>query len=142
MYRSRIHEHTVSLRFLGIILRVFRLEVSVWISSTIGRGVWFFILGFPPFSFTEIVRGCVSLKKYKSQSKAVRVTVNSKEENSENFDWISSKNSACGLTAVLYCPPSAAKQVIESKQKLRLGPADPYLLVGSCRLRGIAYIYV
>jgi hypothetical protein len=30
--RSRIHERTVSLRFLGIILRVLRLEVSVWIS--------------------------------------------------------------------------------------------------------------
>jgi hypothetical protein len=29
----------------------------------------------------EIVRGCVSLKKYKSQSKAAEVTVNSKEEN-------------------------------------------------------------
>ncbi len=28
--RSRIHEHTVSLRFLGIILRVLRLEVSVF----------------------------------------------------------------------------------------------------------------
>jgi hypothetical protein len=82
MYRSRIHKRTVSLRFLGINLRVFRLEVSVWISSTIGRGVWFFILGFPPFSFTEIVRGCMSLKKYKSQSKAVEVTV---EENSEDF---------------------------------------------------------
>jgi hypothetical protein len=27
--RSRIHEHTVSLKFLGIILRVLRLEVSV-----------------------------------------------------------------------------------------------------------------
>jgi DNA-directed RNA polymerase beta subunit len=31
-YRSRIHECTNSLRFLGIILRVLRLEVSVWIS--------------------------------------------------------------------------------------------------------------
>jgi hypothetical protein len=41
-----------------------------------------------------------------------------------------------------YCPPSAAKPVIESKQKLRLGPADLHLLVGSWRLRGIAYIYV
>ncbi len=30
----------------------------------------------------ETVRGCVSLKKEKSQSKAVEVTVNSKEENS------------------------------------------------------------
>jgi hypothetical protein len=28
--RSRIHERTVSLRFLGIILRVLRLEVSVY----------------------------------------------------------------------------------------------------------------
>jgi hypothetical protein len=31
-FRSRIHEHTISLRILGIILRVLRLEVSVWIS--------------------------------------------------------------------------------------------------------------
>jgi hypothetical protein len=29
-YRSRIHERTISLRFLGIILRVLRLEVSVY----------------------------------------------------------------------------------------------------------------
>jgi hypothetical protein len=48
-----------------------------------------FSAGFPPFSFAvynnctvETVRGCVSLKKYKSQDKAVEVTVNSKEENS------------------------------------------------------------
>jgi hypothetical protein len=33
----------------------------------------------------KYLRGCVSLKKYKSQSKAVEVTVNSKEENSEDF---------------------------------------------------------
>jgi hypothetical protein len=31
-YRSQIHDHTISLRFLGIILRVLRREVSVWIS--------------------------------------------------------------------------------------------------------------
>ncbi len=30
VYRSRIHEHTILLRFLGIILRVLRLEVSVY----------------------------------------------------------------------------------------------------------------
>jgi hypothetical protein len=30
--RSRIHEQILSLRFLGIILRVIRLEISVWIS--------------------------------------------------------------------------------------------------------------
>jgi hypothetical protein len=28
--RSRIHEHTISLRFLGKILRVLRLEISVY----------------------------------------------------------------------------------------------------------------
>jgi hypothetical protein len=37
--------------------------------------------GFPPFSFTEIERGSVSLKKNKSQGN-VEVTVNNKEENS------------------------------------------------------------
>jgi hypothetical protein len=48
-----------------------------------------FTAGFHPFSFTvysnctlETGRGCVSLKKYKSQGKAVEVTVNSKEESS------------------------------------------------------------
>jgi hypothetical protein len=30
--RSRIHERTITLRFLGITLKVLRLEVSVWIS--------------------------------------------------------------------------------------------------------------
>ncbi len=46
-----------------------------------------FLSGFPPFSYTEYsnwtvetVRGCVSLKKYKSQGKAVEVTVNSKKK--------------------------------------------------------------
>jgi hypothetical protein len=47
------------------------------------------LLCFPPFSFAmysngtlDTVVGCVSLKKYKSQGKAVEMTVNSKEENS------------------------------------------------------------
>jgi hypothetical protein len=56
------------------------------------KGVWFSVR-FPPFSFTETVRGCGSLKKYKSQGKAVEVTVNNKEENSLDFVWILSKNS-------------------------------------------------
>jgi hypothetical protein len=30
-------------------------------------GGYGFISGFPPISFTETVRGCVSLKKYESQ---------------------------------------------------------------------------
>jgi hypothetical protein len=33
----------------------------------------------------KYIRGCVSLKKYKSQGKAVEVTVISKAENSEDF---------------------------------------------------------
>jgi hypothetical protein len=53
--RSRIHERTFSLRFLGIILRVLKLDVSVWISQTIGMGVWF-LSGFPSFSFTVYVQ--------------------------------------------------------------------------------------
>jgi len=39
----------------------------------------------------------VSLKKYKSQGKAVEVTGNNKAKNSEDFVWISSKNSAADL---------------------------------------------
>jgi hypothetical protein len=49
------------------------------------QGGMIFLSGFPPFSFTETVRGCVSLKKQKSQGKDVEVTVNSKEENSYDF---------------------------------------------------------
>ncbi len=44
--RSRIHEHTISLRFPGIILRVLRLEISVYndyienqLQTTFARGV-------------------------------------------------------------------------------------------------------
>jgi hypothetical protein len=50
-FRSRIHERTILLRFLGMILRTLRLEVSLYISETIGKGVWF-SFRFPPFSFT------------------------------------------------------------------------------------------
>ena len=34
---------------------------------------------------------------------------------------------------LLYCTPSAAKPVIESKYKLRPGPADLHLLVGELK---------
>jgi hypothetical protein len=51
-----------------------------------------FLSGFPPVSFTvysnwtpETVRGCVSVKNRISSGKAVELTVNSKEENSEYF---------------------------------------------------------
>jgi hypothetical protein len=33
----------------------------------------------------QTVRGCVTLKKYKSQGKAVEVTVSNKDENSSDF---------------------------------------------------------
>jgi hypothetical protein len=42
----------------------------------------------------------MSLKKYKSQGKAVEVTVKSKEETLKTFVWISSKNSASGQSAI------------------------------------------
>jgi len=76
---------TISLRFLGIILRVLRLEVSVWISQSIGKGVpcLRFSVKFCSFLLyngtVETVRGCVSLKKYKSRCKTVEVSVNSKD---------------------------------------------------------------
>jgi hypothetical protein len=98
---------TILLRFLSIILRDLRFEVSVWIHWTIGNG-YGFLSGFPPFSFTvcctvKIVRGCVSLKKLKTQGKAVEVTVYSKKENS-------SKNLASKGAAQLrtICPVGTA----------------------------------
>ncbi len=79
LYRSPIHEHTILLRFPGIILIVLRLEVLYGFLNTFKMG-YSFPSGFPPFSFTvystEIlrsclglkknVRGCLGLKKYKS----------------------------------------------------------------------------
>ncbi len=76
---KKIHEITISLRFLGIILRILKLEVStlvlhfykmlfmnklefsslidcfVWISETIGA--WYgFLSGFPPFvAFLSVI---------------------------------------------------------------------------------------
>ncbi len=68
------------------------------------EGEYGFLSGFPPFSFTvynnstvETVRGCVSLKKLKSQGKAPEVTVISKEETLKIFVWISSKNFVSGF---------------------------------------------
>jgi hypothetical protein len=63
----------------------------------------------------ETVRGCMSLKKYKSLSKAVDVTVNSKEENSSDFCldcprirplgciFILGKSYACLCTYICMC---------------------------------------
>jgi hypothetical protein len=66
-------------------MRVRILEVSVWISWKV---VWFSIRFSSLLLYSvqqrtvETVTGCVSLKKWKSQGKAVEMTFNSKEENS------------------------------------------------------------
>jgi hypothetical protein len=71
-----------------------------------GRG-YGFLSGFLPFSFAKTGRSCVSLKKEKSQGKAVEVTVNSKEENT--FIWILVKNSASFTTAETHFDPSCTQ---------------------------------
>jgi hypothetical protein len=58
--RSRIHERTITLRLLGIILRGLRLEVSVWISKTKRKGVWFSIR----FSSLLLYRNCKRLREF------------------------------------------------------------------------------
>jgi hypothetical protein len=68
-YRSRIHERTISLRFLGIILRVLRLQVSaysVYCTLQIQNSLNPLLLG----------GGGIPL---------VDVTLNSKEENYQDF---------------------------------------------------------
>jgi hypothetical protein len=55
---SRIHERTISLRFLGKSW----LEVSAWITRTIGKGVWFSFRFFP-FSFTVYSNCTVEIHK-------------------------------------------------------------------------------
>jgi hypothetical protein len=76
------YERAILLRFLGIILRDFRLEVSVCIIRPQREG-HVFLSGFSSVSFTVYrnikVRGCASFKNYKSHGKAVEETVNSKE---------------------------------------------------------------
>ncbi len=69
-YRSRIHGHTIFLRFLDIILRVLRLEFSLYnfyninqFQTTFAQGEW----------------GGGGVRA------AVEMIVNSKEENSEDF---------------------------------------------------------
>jgi hypothetical protein len=66
--RSRIHERTISLRFLGIILRVLRLEVSV---SNV-----YITTSFKPL----LLKGGGG--EGREGNPLVEVTVNSKDENS------------------------------------------------------------
>ncbi len=77
--RSRIHERTISLRFLGIILRVLRLEVSafnVYITNSLNKT-----------TFAQSGGGGLIYR-------LAEVTVNSKEETLKTFVPIMSKNSA------------------------------------------------
>ncbi len=60
--RSRIHEGTISLRFLGIILRVLRLKVSAWSSETAGKRVWFSIR-FSSFLYSVQQLNCRNCKR-------------------------------------------------------------------------------
>ncbi len=57
-------------------MRVLRLEVFVWISETIGKGIWFSIR----FSSFLLYRNCKRLREF--EEIAVEMTVNNKEENS------------------------------------------------------------
>ena len=76
--------HNVHVRFCNLKLNSWTysfIEVSHGFLKPKGRGCGF-LSGFPPFSLTvysnwtvETVRGCVSLKKHKSQGKALEVTV-------------------------------------------------------------------
>ncbi len=83
--RSRIHERTISLRFLGLILRVLRLEVSIN-NVTLQTS-------FKPLCS----RGEGGVKSL------VEVTVNKMEENLKTFVPITSKN----LASVPPDPPLA-----------------------------------
>ncbi len=86
--------------------------------NVLGRG-YGFSSGCSPFFFTvysnwsvETVRGCVSLKKYKSQGKAVEVAMNRKEETFKTFVLISCKNLASGKHIFLAEPCHMCCRVI------------------------------
>ncbi len=76
-------------------MKVLRLEVSIWISETIWKGVrvfyQVFLLSPLQCKVTEL-RNCKRLREFEE----IEVNVNSKEENSLTFVWISSKNLASG----------------------------------------------
>ncbi len=110
---------------------------SVWISGFLkpwGRG-YGFLSGFPPFSCTvnsnctlKTVRGCVSLKKYKSHGIVAEVTVNNKEEKSEDFclDFVQEFGvwkmcAACKLPMVDFNPGKLLLQflVFQNRHKSR-----------------------
>ncbi len=83
----------ISLRFLGYIPESYQTRGLCMDLSNHREGVFYQVQLLSSLKcILETIRGCVSLKKYKSQGKDVEVPVNSKE----TFVWISSKNSASG----------------------------------------------
>ncbi len=58
--------------------------------------------GFPPFSFTEIVRGLHEFEEIEISSKAAEVTVNNREDSSEDFCL--GFDQKFGLWCALYFP--------------------------------------
>ncbi len=99
---SRIHEHTILLKFLSIILREFSDLRFLYGFLKPFEGGWFSVR-FSSFLFysvqywtVETVRGWASLKKYISQSKAVELTVNKRKE-SFCLDFVQKSGKAvCG----------------------------------------------
>jgi hypothetical protein len=85
--------------FLDIILRVLILEVSVLdiLNHREGGMVFYQVLLLSPLQ-----RLCELKKKIEISSKAVKVTVNNKEENLKTFSWILSKNAASGQEKVKF----------------------------------------
>ncbi len=109
MYRrgncSQIHERTLSMRFLGIILRFLRLEVSLYDVYITNQFQTNFAHG--------VGGGGAGIKPL------VEVNVNSKEENS--FFPIMSKNSASGVSSLntgALASTLRTKQLTGSRQKL------------------------
>ena len=81
---GRIHERTITLRFLGILLRVLRLEFCMDFLNHREGDVVLYIR----FSSFLLYRNCNRLREFEEteiSSKAVEETVNNKEKNSEDF---------------------------------------------------------
>jgi hypothetical protein len=92
-----MHDRTISLRFLCIISRVLKFLYMDFLKN-IGKG-YGFLAGFPPFSFTMYSlnhRKCKRLREFEEE-KNLKAKLQRK-----TFAWISSKNSASGLSGYFY----------------------------------------
>ncbi len=82
----------------GHILSVFRLEVSVWISYTIGKEVWFFSRFFSSTVYSnwtnETKKRLCEFEEIEISRQTYRGDYEKQEGKFKTFVWISSKNSA------------------------------------------------